>query len=83
LVCLSQDSEIRLRDMADAIGITERAVYKIITDLESGGVIQRHREGRRNHYTINREAALRHPLESHCTVGQLIDLVKADRAESQ
>lgn len=83
LVCLSQDSEIRLRDMASAIGITERAVYKIVTDLEAAGIIERHREGRRNRYTIHHDATLRHPLESHCTVGELIALVTKGREAAE
>jgi Mn-dependent DtxR family transcriptional regulator len=75
LMCLSEDSEIRLRDVAERIGITERAVHKIVTDLEDAGIIQRHREGRRNRYTIHGDEPLRHPLEQHCTVEQLIHLV--------
>ncbi len=75
LVCLTGDPAARLRDVAGAVGITERAVQKIVTDLERAGVLVRRREGRRNRYEINRGAALRHPLESHETVGTLVRLV--------
>jgi DNA-binding MarR family transcriptional regulator len=75
LMCLSEDSEIRLLDVAERIGITERAAHKIVSDLEEAGIIKRHREGRRNRYTIHGDEPLRHPLEEHCTVGQLIHLV--------
>ena len=75
LMCLSRDSGIRLRDMAEKIGITERAVHKIITDLEEAAIIKKERVGRRNHYSINGSKPLRHPLEDHCTVEQLITLI--------
>jgi DNA-binding Lrp family transcriptional regulator len=75
LMCLSRNKSLRLRDMAALIGITERAVHKIITDLESAGIIKRYRNGRCNEYEIALDKPLRHPLEAHCTVGELIDLV--------
>jgi DNA-binding transcriptional ArsR family regulator len=75
LVCLARDAEIRLRDVAAAVGITERAVQKIVNDLEEGGVVVRRREGRRNRYEVDGSVPLRHPLESHRTVGSLLQLV--------
>ena len=75
LMCLSRNNSLRLRDMAQLIGITERAVHKIVTDLEAAGIIKRHRKGRCNEYEINADCHMRHPLESHCTVGELLDLV--------
>ena len=75
LVCLAGDPEMRLRDIADQVDITERAVQRIIVDLEAAGVLQREREGRRNRYFIEKSARLRHPLEAHCTVGGLLDWV--------
>lgn len=74
LICLAQDSEIRLRDVAIKVGITERAVQRIVAELEDGGVLVRHRDGRRNSYTINTEISLRHPLEAHRTVTEVIAL---------
>ena len=76
LVCLARDSEARLRDIALDVGITERRVSSIVTDLEAEGVIKISRNGRRNSYSINRRARLRHPLESHQTVGDLLRAIE-------
>lgn len=76
LVCLARDPEARLRDVADAVGITERAVQKIVADLVDGGVLSKRRQGRRNEYEINRYAPLRHALEAHADVGTLLKLVR-------
>src|SRR5512139_1926944 len=75
LVCLAMDPGARLRDVAQSVGITERAVQKIVSDLEAAGVLERERSGRRNSYRLNLEAPLRHALESHQTVGVLLSLV--------
>lgn len=75
LMCLAGNPQMRVRDVADAVGITERAVQKIIRELEAAEVLVRERVGRRNTYQINRERPLRHPVEAHCRVGQLIDFV--------
>ena len=79
LVCLALDPDSRLRDVAASVGITERAVQKIVSDLEEAGVILRERAGRRNTYRVNLDVPLRHALESHKTVGALLQLV-LDRA---
>ncbi len=76
LVCLARNSEARLRDIALDVGITERRVSSIVTDLEAEGVIRISRVGRRNTYSINRRARLRHPLESHQTVGDLLRAIQ-------
>lgn len=75
LVCLAEDSSARLRDVADRVGITERAVQRIIGHLEDASVLTKEREGRRNHYRIDMDCPLRHPLESHKTVGSLLKMV--------
>jgi len=79
LVCLAIDPDARLRDVALSVGITERAVQKIVSDLEEAGVIIRERSGRRNSYRLDLDVPLRHALESHKTVGTLLSLV-LDRA---
>lgn len=71
LVCLLQDPSARLRDVAGRIGITERAVQKIVLDLETAKVLGRVREGRRNRYKIQLELPLRHAVEAHCTIRDL------------
>jgi len=80
LVFLSQDPDARLRDVAQAVGVTERAVQKIVADLEAAGIVARERTGRRNHYRVYTERPLRHPIEAHRTVGALLAML-LDRAE--
>ena len=75
LVCLAGDPHMRLRDVAEKVGITERAVQRIVHDLEQADMLTREREGRRNHYRINPHQPLRHPLEQPHTVGELIEAV--------
>ena len=82
LLCISEDPDITVRDLALQVGITERAVMRIIGELDDGGVLNRTREGRRNHYTINSDLSLRHPVEKHCTVGDLIRMFKQMMAGS-
>ena len=77
LVALDTDPELRVRDLAVMVGITERAVQRILSDLENAGVIRIEKLGRRNRYRIVRSAKLRHPLEHHCSVGGLLDFVHA------
>jgi len=75
LVCLARNNKARLRDVAEAVGITERAVQKIVKDLEQAGYVTIRKQGRCNRYRINRRKALRHGLESHVTVSRLLALV--------
>lgn len=75
LVCLFDDESLRVRDIADRVGITERAVVRILGELVEGGYLEKFRDGRRNTYRILREQPLRHPLESAHTVGDLLDSV--------
>lgn len=72
LILLAKEPEIRLRDVASIVGITERAVQKIVAELEQGGVISRVKEGRRNTYEIHSTRNLRHPVEAHKKVSHLI-----------
>jgi predicted ArsR family transcriptional regulator len=72
LLCLARDSTMRIRDMALEVGITERAVQKIISDLAAAGYVKRVRTGRRNSYRIDKGLHLRHPIEQHKTIADLI-----------
>jgi len=81
LVCLARDPGQVLRKVAQQVGITERAVQRIVAELEAGGVVQRERLGRRNRYALNLDVPLRHPLERHCTVGELLRAVTAPAEE--
>jgi len=67
---------MRIRDLADAVGITERAVQKLLNDLVEEGVLERTREGRRNSYHVIRRTKLRHPLEASRNLGELLDMVR-------
>jgi len=75
LVCIAENPDIRGREIANEVGISERAVQGIISDLVEAGYVVREREGRRNHYTINPEGGLRHPLEDDHTVGELLTML--------
>jgi len=75
LLLIAKEPEIRLRDVATQVGITERAVQRIIADLETGNYIERERVGRRNRYKVHRELPLRHPIEAHRKISSLISLV--------
>lgn len=76
LVCLVRDPRVRLRDVAGAVGITERAVQLILRDLADEGIVERIREGRRNRYELHLDATLRHPLEQQRTVRELLRMVE-------
>ena len=78
LMLLSEDRDMRLRDCASRIGITERAVQNIVSDLEQVGAISRVREGRRNHYEIHPHQPLPNPVESKCVVGDLLVISLGD-----
>ena len=75
LLLLAKEPEIRLRDVAERVGITERAVQRIVADLEQGRYIERVRTGRRNRYKVHPEMPLRHPIEAHRRIASLIHLV--------
>lgn len=75
LLVLADDPHLRLRDVADRVQITERAVQKIVAELEAAGCVTRHRDGRRNHYEVHGARPLRHPVEAHRTVNDLIRMV--------
>ncbi|MFN7978878.1 MAG: MarR family transcriptional regulator [Vicinamibacterales bacterium] len=74
LLCLARSPGITLRDVAARVGVTERAVQRIVADLEGAGYLQRRRSGRQNEYDIDPEQPLRHPVEAHQRVQALIDL---------
>lgn len=82
LLCLARSPELRLRDVAVEVGVTERAVQRIVADLEEGGYLTRRRAGRQNAYEINTEGPMRHPVEAHATVHALIDLVVGREARA-
>jgi DNA-binding transcriptional ArsR family regulator len=76
LVCIVRDPNVRVREIAPAVGITERAVQRILSELEEAGVIVRTRQGRRTHYEVNERLPLRHPIEAQHSVGELVRAVR-------
>ncbi|MER6090991.1 helix-turn-helix transcriptional regulator [Streptomyces bluensis] len=81
LAAIADDTHVRVRDLAAHCRLTERAVQKIIADLEQAGYLSRRREGRGNTYRIEQRAALRHPAEAGLTVASLLSLLAHDEAD--
>jgi DeoR/GlpR family transcriptional regulator of sugar metabolism len=77
LEIIARDPTLRLRDIALAIGITERTAAQIVNDLEAAGYVSKVRNGRRNSYEVHTELPLRHPQHRHHTVGELIRFLEA------
>jgi predicted transcriptional regulator of viral defense system len=75
LVCLARDRGLRLRDIAQLVGITERSASKIVSDLEAAGYLDRIKVGRRNTYVLHTERPLRHPLEASVHVKHLLEIM--------
>jgi predicted ArsR family transcriptional regulator len=78
LLCIAQEADVRLRDVAQTVGITERAAQRIVADLAAAGIIERRRIGRRNRYLINRNAAMRHAAQADYQIGPLLDLLRPE-----
>ena len=74
LVAISQNPDIRARDVATTTGITERSTQRIVAELEEAGYLSHERIGRRNHYKVTTTASLRHPREQGVEIGLLLDL---------
>ena len=83
LIVLDENSGIVLREVATRVGITERAVQRIIQDLEEGGFIHRTRVGRQNQYEVLPDQSLRHPIESHRRIGDLLNLIRSPTPETE
>lgn len=72
LFCISEDPDITLREVALRVGITERATQRIVAELEEGGYLSHERKGRRNHYELIDNAPLRHSIEAHVEIGDIL-----------
>ena len=77
LVCIARNPEETVREIARKVGITERAVHRILGDLEEAEVITRERNGRRNSYTLSLDRPLRHPLEANTTIAEVIKVIES------
>jgi DNA-binding MarR family transcriptional regulator len=82
LLCIARDPNVRLRDVAATVGVTERAAQRIVADLVEAGYLERTRVGRRNRYTINETTAMRHTAQRGHEIGELLDLLKPAPPES-
>lgn len=71
---ISEDPEVRIRDVAERVGITERAVQRIVSELEDCGFLEHEKIGRRNRYQIEPHIHLRHPVEQHMAVSELLEV---------
>jgi DNA-binding MarR family transcriptional regulator len=80
LLCIARDPDIRLRDGAEQVGITERAAQRILSDLVDVGAVERQRHGRRNRYVINKNTEMRHAAQDGQEVGGLLDLLRYEKA---
>jgi DNA-binding IclR family transcriptional regulator len=84
LVEIARNPDVRMRDISAAVGLTERAVQAIVSDLESAGYLTRDRIGRRNRYTVNPESVFRHSAQAGLQVGPMLDLLtEAGNADHQ
>ena len=79
LLCVARDPDIRLRDVADYVGITERAAQRIVADLVDSGYLDRTKEGRRNSYKLHAEIPLRHPMDRDHAVGEILAVLDTSK----
>jgi DNA-binding IclR family transcriptional regulator len=75
LFVLAQEPDLRLRDVAERVDITERAAQRIVRDLEDAGYVRVQKSGRRNTYVIHPQLSLRHPVEAHCSIADLLQII--------
>ena len=78
LLCIAQDPGIRLRDIGEAVGITERAAHRIVNELDAAGYLSRTRTGRRNRYAIKSHLPLPDPLAREQKIGDLLAVLAGD-----
>ena len=82
LLCIQRDPESRYRDIAERVGITERAAQRIVADLIESGYVESERVGRRNRYRINPNVAMRHPAQDGHQVGELLRLLEEESSDA-
>ena len=78
LLCIARDPDSRARDIAERVGITERATQRILADLIGDGYVTRTKVGRRNHYKINARGHLRHPVFRDLSIGPLLQVLNTN-----
>jgi DNA-binding MarR family transcriptional regulator len=83
LTCIADDPGIRLRDIAAAVGITERAAHRILSELVEEGYVRRERHGRRNRYSVVADRPMRHPLVQEREIGELLEILTRSPSEKR
>jgi predicted transcriptional regulator len=78
LLCIERDPDVRFHDIVQMVGITERAAQRIVADLIESGYVESDRIGRRNHYRVNTDIAMRHPAQEGHDIGELLRLLRLD-----
>lgn len=81
LLCIARDPDVRFRDVAQMVGITERAAQRIVADLIEAGYVDREKVGRRNRYHINTDVRMRHAAQANHEIGELLRLFELPGAE--
>jgi hypothetical protein len=79
LVCIADNPDVRIAEIADLVGIGERAAHRIVCDLVQNGYVERRKDGRRNRYAVDFDRPLRHPLESGHTIGAIFRVLAGPR----
>lgn len=79
LICINRDPGVRMRDIAERVGITERAAQRIVGELVDDGYVERERDGRRNRYKVKANAPLRHPLDLGHSIGELLETLSMEQ----
>jgi predicted transcriptional regulator len=82
LLCIARNPDARVRDIAEIVGITERAAQRILADLIAEGYASKKKAGRRNHYTVNPNGELRHPFFRNVSVGPLLEVLNTGELAS-
>ncbi|MGL5857750.1 MAG: MarR family transcriptional regulator [Angustibacter sp.] len=77
LLCIWRDPDVRFRDLAEIVGITERAAQRIVADLVADGYLERTKEGRRNRYAVLADRPLRHPVEQPHQIGEVLQVLSS------
>ena len=81
LLAIEAEPDLRIRDLASRVGITERAVQRIVSELGAAGYLETVREGRRNRYRVHTDLPMRHPAEEHHRVGELLKVLHHRRLD--
>ncbi len=76
LLCIAHDPDVRLRDIAAELGITERRAYALVSDLADGGYVVKERDGRRNRYSIQEQLPVPELADRDLAIGQVLGVLK-------